>query len=122
MTANLALRLGIFVDSSSGEVDKLDAIWPKPTLGNLLGSPVSATTNWSECVAHPLVFIFVWLVIFLVIAFVVSFYFSANTIIYALLRKKVDNTSLEEVYIRTGTEQYPDVFFETTAKGAESSE
>jgi hypothetical protein len=32
---------------------------------------------------------------------VMSFYFSANSIIYCLLRKKVDGTAFEEVFVET---------------------
>jgi hypothetical protein len=37
----------------------------------------------------------------LVMAFVLSFYFSAGTIIYCLLRKKIDNIPLDSVFIET---------------------
>ena len=37
-------------------------------------------------------------VVVLVVSYIISFYFSANTIIYSLMRKKVDNTALEDVY------------------------
>ena len=40
----------------------------------------------------------VLVVIGLLVAFVISFYFSANTIIYSLIRKKVDGIELGEVY------------------------
>jgi hypothetical protein len=32
------------------------------------------------------------------VSFVISFYFSANTVIYALMRHRVDGTPLDEVY------------------------
>jgi hypothetical protein len=32
------------------------------------------------------------------VSFVISFYFSANTIIYGLMRKRVDRTALDEIY------------------------
>jgi len=38
-------------------------------------------------------------VIGLLVAFVISFYFSANTIIYSLMRNRVDNTALEDIHI-----------------------
>jgi uncharacterized membrane protein YgaE (UPF0421/DUF939 family) len=52
----------------------------------------------SEKVAAFLVYIFALVVIGLVVSFIISFYFSSNTIIYALIRNKVDNTPLEEIY------------------------
>ena len=42
-------------------------------------------------------------VIGLVVAFIVSFFFSANTVIYSLIRNKVDNTAVEDgVVIHAG--------------------
>jgi len=37
-------------------------------------------------------------VVGLLASFVISFYFSANAIIYALMRNRVDNIALEDVY------------------------
>jgi hypothetical protein len=34
----------------------------------------------------------------LVVSFIISFYFSANTIIYSLMRNRVDNTALDDIY------------------------
>jgi hypothetical protein len=39
-----------------------------------------------------------WGVIGLIVSFIMSFYFSANTIIYALMRNRVDNTALDDIY------------------------
>jgi hypothetical protein len=39
----------------------------------------------------------VLLVVALLIAFIMSYYFSVNTIIYALLRKQVDDISLKTI-------------------------
>jgi hypothetical protein len=38
----------------------------------------------------------------LMVSFVISFYFSANTIIYALMRNRVDKTALTEVCTHSG--------------------
>ena len=43
------------------------------------------------------------IVVGLMVSYVISFYFSANTIIYALMRKRVDKTALDEVY--TGADE-----------------
>ncbi len=91
------LQLGVWVENSK-EVDKLTAIWPKPEFMNLLGSSGLATTNWAESLAAFLVHLFLLGVVGLLVSFIISFYFSANTIIYSLMRNKVDNTSLEDIY------------------------
>lgn len=96
---HLFLEFGIFTESSSEEVGKLAAIWPEPSFMNLLGTSGLIETNWSESFAGSIVYLFLLVVVGLVISFIISFYFSANTIIYSLMRKKVDNTDLEEIYI-----------------------
>jgi hypothetical protein len=91
------LQLGVWVENIK-EVDKLTAIWPKPEFTNLLGSSGLATTNWAESLAAFLVHLFLLGVVGLLVSFIISFYFSANTIIYSLMRNKVDNTALEDIY------------------------
>ena len=91
------LQLGVWVENSK-EVDKLTAIWPKPEFMNLLGSSNVVITNWAESLAAFLVLLSLLAVVGLVVSFIISFYFSANTIIYSLMRNKVDNTALEDIY------------------------
>jgi len=91
------LQLGIWTDSSAKGVDKLTAIWPKPEFMNLLGSSDPAATTWAELLAARLVCLFVLMVVGLMVSFIISFYFSANTIIYSLMRNRVDNTALNDV-------------------------
>jgi len=94
-----SMQLGVWVDNSGKEVNKLTAIWPEPSFTNLLGSAVPVTANWSESIAAFLVYLVSLLVIALLVAFIISFYFSANTIIYSLMRNRVDNTALDDIYI-----------------------
>ncbi|MBW8042353.1 MAG: hypothetical protein FVQ85_20480 [Planctomycetes bacterium] len=77
---------------------KLATIWPAPTFMNLVDSPDLAAANLSVKIAAFIVYLFLLAVVVLVVSFIISFYFSANTIIYSLMRKKVDNTALEDVY------------------------
>jgi hypothetical protein len=90
------LQFGILGDNS-----KLTAIWAGPNFWNLLGQASSTTTNWTQSLAAFLVHLCLLAVIGLVVSFVISFYFSANTIIYALMRNRVDNTALDDVYTPT---------------------
>jgi hypothetical protein len=98
LTTHWFLQLGIWVDNSTKELNKLTAIWPKPEFTNLLGSSVGVATNWSESFAGFLMFLCSSVIVGLVVSFIISFYFSANTIIYSLMRNKVDNTALKDVY------------------------
>jgi hypothetical protein len=98
------LDLGIWANNMTNKSDKLTAIWSKPEYMNLLGSgPV--TSNWSETAGAFLVTIFLLVIVGLVVSFIISFYFSASTIIYSLMRNKVDNTALEDVYTHFDEEQ-----------------
>ncbi|HUV65135.1 MAG TPA: hypothetical protein VMW24_14655 [Sedimentisphaerales bacterium] len=93
------LQLSFWAGNGSGQVNKLVAIWPKPEVRTLLGSSGPLATNWTEAVAVFLARLFVLLVVGLVVSFIISFYFSANTIIYSLMRNRVDNTAREDIYM-----------------------
>jgi len=91
------LRTAIFADATGGYDDKLNAIWAQPTFQHLVGDdPFKG--NWSESLSAVLVRLSLWFVVGLLVSFIISFYFSANTIIYALMRNRVDGTPLEEVH------------------------
>jgi hypothetical protein len=78
---------------------KLDATWPEPTFYDFFGAGVATPTNWSTGISSALIYFWVLVIIGLVVSFVISFYFSASTIIYALMRNRVDLIALEEVYV-----------------------
>ncbi len=94
-----SLKLSVFVKGAEG-INKLEAIWPKPQFTNLMSSASNAA-NWTESFSAFLIYMFLLIVVGLVVAFILSFYFSANTVIYALMRNKVDNTPLDEIYMTT---------------------
>jgi len=86
------LQLGVLNDNA-----KLEAIWPGPSFADLLGSSCSPA-NWVQTFAGFLVYLCLLVVIGLLVSFIISFYFSANTVIYSLMRNRVDNTALDDVY------------------------
>jgi hypothetical protein len=92
-------------------------IWPNvgPTpFDTLTYSPHYEQLKWSEDFAAGMISFWVYLVIGLLGAYAISFYFSANTIIYYLMRREVDATELEDVYV----EESEDEFADTAAAGA----
>lgn len=91
------LRLGVWTDGETEGVNKLTAIWPGPEFENLLGFARPLTASWTELWASRLVYFFVLIVIGLMVSFLISFYFCANTVIYSLMRNRVDNTALEDI-------------------------
>ncbi|MBN1972959.1 MAG: hypothetical protein JW787_04930 [Sedimentisphaerales bacterium] len=96
--ARAFLQIVIWTDNSSGQVNKLDAIWPRPTPINFYDSAAVSASTTPEKISAALIYFFVLVIIGLVVSFIISFYFSANTIIYSLLRNKVDNTAIDDVY------------------------
>lgn len=79
--------------------EKLARIWPRPDFYNLAGVQ-ALPANWSEAVASFLINLTVLIFVGLVVAFVASFYFCASTVIYSLMRKKVDNVPADNVYLK----------------------
>ncbi len=96
LVARCFLEIGIWVENEAG-AGKLAALWPKPHLGSLLGSRITTPVSWSENAAAAIIYLFLLVVVGTVVSFIVSFYFSANTIIYALMRHRVDETTLDIV-------------------------
>ncbi len=79
---------------------KLQAMWFTPTLsGPFFGRFYLFKLTWSEAVASFFIAFWVFLFVGLVIAFAISFFFSSFTLSYLLLRRCVDATELDEVYV-----------------------
>jgi hypothetical protein len=95
------LQLGVWVDNSSKQVNKLAAIWREPSFMGLRTLPALETVNWSESLAAFLIYLALLAIVGLLVSFVISFYFSASTIIYALMRNRVDNAAIDDVYTPT---------------------
>lgn len=76
-------------------------MWPYPRdpQASLPFRPDYANLNWGEKVGAGLIVWWVYVVIGLIGAFAISFYFSANTIIYYLMRREVDATEMDDVYV-----------------------
>lgn len=83
---------------TDSHVDKLHRIWTRPTFFHLLNAP-REPANWSETTASVLIFLALLFLVGLVMALVISYFFSAITVLYALMRKKVDKISFSQVDI-----------------------
>jgi hypothetical protein len=84
--------------TSSGGTEKLNRLWTGPALFSLMGQ-TTASANWSESIGSFLIYLFFLFIIGLLAAYVLSYVFCASTIVYALMRKKVDVIEAETVYI-----------------------
>jgi hypothetical protein len=101
LVTRFLLSLGLF---GKGE-QKFEVIWPQPQFQNLSGRALEATSTGTEWFAALVIYIFILIILALIVAFIMSFYFSANTIIYALLRNKVDNTPIDEICLVSGASE-----------------
>lgn len=95
---HMFLQLAVWADNSSKETNKLVVIWPEPQFKNLLGYPIIMTASGTESIAAFLIHLSLLAVVGLLVSFVISFYFTANTIIYILMRNRVDNIALSDIY------------------------
>ncbi|MDY7011045.1 MAG: hypothetical protein SVV80_09880 [Planctomycetota bacterium] len=84
---------------------KLDVMWTKPTFDSFYGPWQSEAMTGSEAAASVILAGWVYLVIGVVAAFGICFFFSAATNIYYLLRRKIDATDLDDVYVEEAIEQ-----------------
>ncbi len=92
------LQLGVWVDNSSKDANKLSAIWKEPNLMKLVDASALVSANRSESFSAFVIQLLLLAVVGLLVSFVISFFFSANTIIYALMRNRVDNTALADIF------------------------
>jgi hypothetical protein len=115
----LFVRLGIYTHADS-TAPLWPTMWPSPTSGARLSYEIDfLALDVGSHVGAFLISFWVYLVIAILGAFAISFYFSANTIIYYLMRHEVDATELDDVYL----EQIDDEFAEpVTVTVAVSSE
>lgn len=86
---------------SSDEPNKLSAIWPEPSFMNLRGTSQLAEISGAESFASVVILLSLLVVLGLLVSFIISYYFSTNTIIYSLMRNKVEDIALEEIYTHT---------------------
>lgn len=80
------------------DASKLDAMWPHPTFNNLMTTTPTFGLHGLEGAGAFLIKIWVALLVLSLCAYLASFFLSGSTIVYFLLRKKVDATDIEEVY------------------------
>jgi len=96
--------VGVFTWKGSGIEGKLDRLWSAPTWS---GGPWPASGNQLLGLEDTAAYFFafwVWIVLGFMIAFLISFFFSSQTVIYFLLRREVDATDMEEVYMEESEE------------------
>lgn len=78
---------------------KIDVIWPNPTFIDLAPASPVLGAEYAEPIMGWLLGLWILLAVAMVYAFVASFFFSGATIIYFLLRREVDATDIEDIYL-----------------------
>ena len=91
------LETGVF--NADGGPSRLEAIWSKPEFFRLLHMNPELTFTMMQTISSVIIHFTILIVIGLLIAFVISFYFCSCTIIYALMRKRVDGTEINRIYV-----------------------
>ncbi len=81
------------------KISKLNLLWPLPGPTALYAWPEWGQLAWYEYISAFFIAVYVLLVIGVMWSFLVSLYFSGSTIIYYLLRRDVDGTDLEDIYL-----------------------
>jgi hypothetical protein len=85
-------------------------IWPDPLVAARLSfTPDYLTLAGGQDIGAFLIWFWVALCVAMLGAFAISFYFSANTIIYVLMRHEVDATELDDVYLEQTEEDFGDL-------------
>jgi len=101
-------KWGIWV---SGETiapgaDRMDVLWQAPTFWSLHGPMNTPAMGTFETISGYILAFWVYLVVGLVAAYLLTYAVSASTVIYYMLRRKVDATDLDDVYVEE-TEEEP---------------
>jgi len=106
---HLFVKWGVFGQGSAIDpaADKLDVIWQAPRFDCLFGPFNWEAMSGTQTIAAVLVGVWVYLVAAGVAAYLVSFFASSTTTVYYLLRRKVDATELDDVYVEEAEEQMP---------------
>ena len=85
--------------------DKLDVLWAAPSFDALfVGIQWEAMSGWMAVWAF-ILNCWVFLIAALPIAYLISFFFTSSTVVYFLLRRKIDATELDDVYVEELEEQ-----------------
>ena len=82
----------------AGTATKLERIWARPSLLSFVNA-ASSPTGWSESITAFVIHLFMLGIVGILLAYIISYFFSSATIIYALMRKKVDKIDVNQIYL-----------------------
>ncbi len=82
------------------------SMWPPPEMFRLPYDIDYSSLTPGQKIGAGILSFWIYLTISMLGAFAISFYFSANTIIYYLMRQEVDATELDDVFIEQSDEEF----------------
>ena len=83
-----------------------DALWLGPTWNALVYDVDFLSLSGPAKIAAGILSFWVYLAVSMLGAYAISFYFSSSTIIYYLMRREVDATELDDVYLEQSDEEF----------------
>jgi hypothetical protein len=93
------VSMGMFTIAGNDR-EILSVMWPSPSItGRLSFSADYSALTAGQKIGGLLINLWVMLLVAFLGAFAISLYFSANTIIYFLMRSEVDSTEMDDVYL-----------------------
>lgn len=93
-------------EAAGEDMTKLDVMWHGPSFDGLMPTWAFLGREHWDAAGGVLIWIWVALTVATVYAFLVSFYYSGSTVLYYLLRREVDATDMEDVFLAE-TEEEP---------------
>ena len=98
---------GLWVSrSTGGEQPVWNSIWPGSGLWHMPYEIPYLSLSAGQSIAAFFVAMWVFLTISFLGAFLISFYFSSSTVIYYLMRREVDATELDDVYVEQSEDEF----------------
>ncbi len=105
---HMFLKWGVFASGPTvgTNANKIDVLWKGPTFDSLFFGHFNwdAMSNWSEKAGAFLIGVWVFVVAGTCAAYLLSYLASSTTVAYFLLRRKVDATDLDDVYVEESLE------------------
>jgi hypothetical protein len=92
--------------TTDGEHALWTALWPGSGVWHLPYHVDYISLSFGQKVAAFLIALWVFLVIAFLGAYLVSYYFSSSTVIYYLMRREVDATELDDVYVEQSDDDF----------------
>jgi hypothetical protein len=112
--SKLVSSISSLFNKESDVLSKFGAIWPEPSFQNLFGVAIAEPVGGMQIFTFYVMHVIIWIFVLLLASFIMSFYFSANSIIYALMRNQVDNTPMNDIYTPQDIEEADGITSEST--------